>query len=286
MARAANTVHATHSVVGAQLRQFEEALGAPAVRREDGRITGLSPLGERCEPWARQALQCASQVRTAGATASDGIRIPLATSHTYANHVLLPAMLAFRRRFPQGSIDVLQADPGEVADLVRRGKALLGITHLQTEVPRDLVSIPFLSLRQTLIAPAGHALLAAPGPTMADIAAHPLILQDLGRSPAEDVARTFAQAGLALRVAARALDCGVMKALVRAGLGVAVIPAVAYAPQRDPDLGVCDVSHLFGPLESALLLRRKVQLPPQVMAFLGFLDGELDRERVQQILSA
>jgi DNA-binding transcriptional LysR family regulator len=66
-------------------------------------------------------------------------------------------------RFPKVRITVLQGTPGQTADLVRDGKATLGVTHAPGELPKETVAVPFLTSQRVLVAPAGHPLLKEEG---------------------------------------------------------------------------------------------------------------------------
>lgn len=286
ISRAAELLHATQPAVGKQLRQLEEELGCDLLVRQGGRLLGLTPPGEQALGWARQCLQCADNLRGAVrlATEEAGGTIELATSHTHAKVILLPALLAFRRRYPQVRIAVQQGSPDQVAELVRDGKATLGVIHLPPQLPKEVVAAPFLSTRQVLALPVGHPLLDAPELTLARIAAYPLIMQSPARPQGTRILQRFEQAGLEVDVAVQALDADVMKAYVAAGLGIAVIPGFLHAPEQDPALRVRDIDHLFPPAVSAVLLRRRSVLHKGVYALLEHLSAVLDRRRVDALV--
>ena len=101
ISRAATHLHATQPAVGKQLRQFEEELGVDLLLRQSGRAVALTEAGERTAAWARRALQCAQNIRAVAqeSRGNKGGSIVLATSHAHAKYVLLPAIVAFTRRF-------------------------------------------------------------------------------------------------------------------------------------------------------------------------------------------
>ncbi len=286
ISRAAGVLHATQPAVSKQLRQFEEELGVDLLLREASRPVGLTEAGERTLAWARRALQSADNIRAIAREGGGqgGGHIVVSTSHAHANYLLLPAIVAFTRRYPLVRISVLQGTPGQTANLVRDGKATLGVTHEPPELPRETVAVPFLTSPRLLVAPPGHPLLEVEVLSLADIAAHPLVLLHSARPGGPRIVRTLDEAGLEPNVVVQAQDSDVVKAYVGAGLGVGIIPAFCYSAARDCALGARDVGHLFEPAVSVVLLRRQGHLLKYVYEFISELDASLDRRTLEALV--
>jgi LysR family transcriptional regulator, cys regulon transcriptional activator len=286
ISRAAATLHATQPAVSKQLRQFEEELGIDLLLRQGGRPVGLTETGERTLAWARRALQSSENIRAIAreGRGDRGASIAVATSHAHANYLLLPAILAFSRRFPRVRITVLQGAPGQVAELVRDGKASVGVTHLPEAVPPEVLSVPFLTSPRLLVLPPGHPLTKQRTLTLEKLAAHPIIIPYSARTGGARVLRKFQEAGLDVHVAVQALDADVIKTYVEAGLGIGIIPAFSHSARKDRGLRVRSVAHLFEPAVSAVMLRRGSHLPQVVFQFLGELDEALAPQRLQPLL--
>jgi len=286
ISRASEVLFATQPAVGKQLRQLEEELGTDLLVRQGGRLLGLTEAGERALVWARRALQCTDNLRAAvqQSDAADGGTLDLATSHTHAKYVLLPTILAFTQRFPQVNIALQQGAPEQVAELVRDGKATIGVIHMPPQVPPEVVAVPFLETHQVLATPVGHPLLDEPELTLEKLAAYPLIVQSPARPQGARILRRFQQAGLQVKLSVQALDADVMKTYVAAGLGISIIPAFLYSQEQDTKLRVREIEHLFPPAISAVLLRRRSYLRPYAYAFLEQLDPTLDRARVESLV--
>jgi DNA-binding transcriptional LysR family regulator len=286
ISRAATHLHATQPAVGKQLRQLEEELGVDLLLRRDGRAVGLTEPGDRIVAWARRALQCAQNIRTLARDTGEeaGGHIVVASSHAHAKHVLLPAISAFTQRFPRVHITVVQGSIDHVADVVRQGKATVGVAHLPPSVPDDVIAIPFLTAHRVLVAPAGHPLLKAKNLTLEKIAAYPLIISHSPRPEGARIVRKFQQAGVEANIVVQALDTDVIKAYVIGGVGVGIIPAFSYSSREDRGLRVRDVGHLFEDSVSAVLLRRQSHLQRYVYTFLENLDPALDRRRLEELV--
>jgi len=181
-------------------------------------------------------------------------------------------------------ITVVQGTPGQVADLVRSGRATLGVTHLPEVVPDEVLAIPFLTSGRVLIMPSNHPLVKESKLTLHKLAAYPLIIQHSERPQGARILRKFQEEGLAVDIAVQALDADVVKTYVAGGLGIGIIPAFAHQPARGSGLRSRDVSHLFDPAESAVLLRRHTQLHKFVYRFLAAVDASLEPRRIEALV--
>jgi DNA-binding transcriptional LysR family regulator len=202
--------------------------------RHAGRPVGLTEAGERTV--TGRAGPCRLRTTFAPWRAKAGAAsgsIAMATSHAHATYLLLPAIIAFSQRFPKVRITVLQGTPGQTAELVRDGKATLGVTHAPGELPKETVAVPFLTSQRVLVAPAGHPLLKEEELTLAKIAEHPLIVSHSARPGGSRILQRLEEAGLEANVVVQALDPDVIKTYVVAGLGIGIIPAFGFAPHRD-----------------------------------------------------
>jgi DNA-binding transcriptional LysR family regulator len=286
ISRASEALHTTQPSVGKHLKQLEEELASDLLVRSGGRILGLTPNGEQILVWARRALQCTENIRSASRDARQAHgTLTLATSHTHANYVILPAILEFTRRFPEVQIGVQQGAPEHVAEMVRSGKADIGVIHEPPDLPREVVALPFLSAPQCLIMPLEHPLKAEPDLTLEKLASFPLIVQSKDRPQGQRVLGEFDRANLSVRVSVQALDADVMKTYVAAGLGIAVVPSYSFRDLDQQSLVARDVSHLFEPGVSAALLRRDSHIRNCVFEFLEELSDELPRSRVDAVVS-
>lgn len=283
ISRAASALHATQPAISKQLRQFEEQLGVDLLLRQGGRPVALTDTGERTLIWARRALQCVENIKSVSRESGGeaGGSIVVATSHTHAKHLLLPAIVAFRQRFPRMQISVVQGSPDQVAEFVRDGKVVAGVSHLPGDLPKEVVAVPFLTSPRVLVVPNDHPLAKERVLTLEKLAAHPLVLLHSRRPQGARIMRKFQDAGLAVNVTVQALDPDVAKTYVLAGLGISIIPDYTFSAKSDKGLRKRDVGMLFDPAVAAVLLKRQSQIPKYVYQFLAELDVSLEPSSLQ-----
>ncbi|WP_149537259.1 LysR family transcriptional regulator [Siccirubricoccus phaeus] len=139
----------------------------------------------------------------------------------------LPKLLAeWRATRPGVELHLREGVHGDVVEAVRSGVADLGVTYLEA-LPEGVAGEALGEARFRAVLPPGHPLAEAPRVSLAALAAEPLI-----SFPAEARTRRLldgaaAAAGVALRHAATVTQFATMLALVRAGIGIAIVPAGA-----------------------------------------------------------
>jgi LysR family cys regulon transcriptional activator len=121
--------------------------------------------------------------------------------------------------------------------------------------------------------------------TLADLAAHPLISYEPGFTGRAHIDNAFAAAGLKPDFALVAMDADVIKTYVTLGLGVGIVAAVAYQPERDAPLVALDARHLFAANLTRLAVRCNAQLREVDYEFIRAFASPLTREVVDAALN-
>ena len=109
------------------------------------------------------------------------------------------------------------------------------------------------------------------------IAREPIITYHDGFTGRTLLEKTFAEAGLKPDIVLSALDADVIKSYVELGMGVGIIAALAFNPERDQGLQLLDCSHLFPENVTRLAVREGQLLRQYAYDFIG-----LCSERVQE----
>ncbi len=236
---AAERVHATQPGLSKQLKQLEDELGFLLFHRKGRSLESVTPAGRDVLAHARRVLAEAGNIRAYAANerGEKHGRLTLVTTHTQARFVLPPAIGLLAKRFPDVSIHLQPASEGEVLAQLAKGQADFAVVSTAGDVPPGGLAVPLYRWRRVVLVPAAHAL-AATGraPTLAELAAYPLVSYESTNKPESSLRRTFAEAGLEPQIAMTARDADLIKTYVRAGLGVGLLAEMAVSPREDADL--------------------------------------------------
>jgi LysR family transcriptional regulator, cys regulon transcriptional activator len=283
---AAQALHTTQPGVSKQLLALERELGVDILVRRGNRIIGYTAPGKAILTVARRMLNDARTIRTISDEfgTQDSGRLVVATTHTHARYVLSDVVQAFTQRYPKVQLVLRQENATRVAELVATGEADLGVSAVPDEPPPDVIMLPCYSLPRTLIAPSRHPVLKMHPLTIEGIARYPIIALDPSFAGGRRMLRTFAAAGCKPNVVMSATDTEVIKWYVRRGLGIAILPAIAFDPLRDRGLRAIDVSSLFEANIACLMLRRNHYLLRHLVDFIHFLAPHWTREALDRAL--
>jgi LysR family cys regulon transcriptional activator len=283
---AADALHTSQPGISKQIQLLEGELGFEIFERRRNRIVGLTEPGREVLAIAQRMLADADALKSVREdfAARDGGRLILATTHTQARYVLPRVIETFVRRWPNVRLGLRQGNPTQVCDLVEAGDADIAVgTETTREFP-NLVMLPCFQLSRSVIAKAGHPLLAARRLTLKEIAKYPIITYDPAFSGRWKVMNAFRQAGIETNVIFGAMDADVSKTYVELGLGIAILTTVAFDPTHDLNLRARDASHLFEPSTTFVTLRPKGYLRRYVYDFISLLAPALTPERVRAAL--
>lgn len=245
---AAEVLHTSQPALSKQIRELEEELGVQLFVRHGKRYTQLTEAGEQIVAAAGRVLDEAAALRRIGEQYAAGHEgtLSIAATHTQARYAL-PAVLArFRAEFPAMQFRLLQGNPAQVAEYVVHGDATFGLATETLDAHPSLDTRSAYTWRHCLVVPSTHPFAALPAPpTLAQLAAEPLITYTPQFTGRRGIDEAFARQGLAPNVVLEAIDSDVIKAYVELGFGVGVIAEIAVDPERDRGLVRIDVGDMF-----------------------------------------
>jgi molybdate transport repressor ModE-like protein len=231
--QAAAALRLTPSAVSQQISALERALGAAVVRRstrgveltDAGRI--LTDAGDAITAELSQAEEEIARLGTAHTE-----RLTVATFTSGGQRLLPPSLLRFTAEHPAVELTVLELEPDQALPLVRSGGADLALAyHFDGPPPIrpgdhcGLTWTPLLDDPMWIVLPGGHPLAERESLTIAELADERwvhgcLMIVDL-------LGHYAAMAGFEVRTACRGTDYVFAQSLVRAGVGISMIPQVA-----------------------------------------------------------
>ena len=154
--------------------------------------------------------------------------------------------------------------------MVRDETVDLGIGS-ELDADAGLVTIPLFEDEMRAVVPTGHALARGEEVTLEGLIGEPLILMDTSSSVRRLTDRAFADLGHLVTPAYEPTYMSTAVGLVRAGLGIAILPSSAIELELEPGLPSLHITspHLRRPI--TLTLKAGRSLPPAAEAFRAML---------------
>ena len=267
--RAAALLHLSQPALTVQIRKLEDALGARLVDR-NSRSVAATRIGQDLLPALERMLQDADQVladaRAQGAGRVGTVR--LAALPSFAAAWLPELIQTCRQTHPALGFVVRDAVAGRVMELVRGEEVELGVIGGSLS-DATLEPLHQWQDRLCLVYPAGHAVGRRRRLGVADLVDFPLVLTDPATSVRATVDAAFQRLGRRPQVVCETTYMMTAVALVRAGLGLTVLPASARELRAEPSLRsrVIDDPAFVRPV--SLVKKRSRSLSPAAQHFVS-----------------
>jgi LysR family cys regulon transcriptional activator len=285
VSEAAEALHTSQPGVSKQIRALEEELGAAVFVRQGRRFTALTDAGREIVAAVDRILAELANLKAIGAEfahASKG-SLAIAATHTQARYALPEAVGAFKKRFPQVKLKILQGNPHQLARMVIAGEADLAIATEALDQYDELVTVPCYQWHHCVVVPSRHPLTRVKPLTLEAIARYPLVTYDPTFAGRTALDRAFAARGLDPEIVLTALDSDVIKSYVALGLGAGIISSRAYRRGKDEGLVALDCGHLFPAQTTRLALRRGAYVRGYAAEFARLLAPHLRREDLERL---
>jgi len=288
VSRAAEALHTSQPGVSKQIRLLEEELKTNIFVRKGGRIVGLTDPGKMIVEAALAALRATENI---GTVARDYLEdevgvMRIAATYSVARYILPPAFGDFAERYPKVQLSLLEGDPVNACRMVASGDADIAVTTRPTEPSRDLLMLECCRLSPVLITPRDHPLLHKDKPTLAEISEYRFVTFNAGSLGQSSIRQKLGESGIPLKaVFTSAMNADIVKCLVESGLGIAVLSANTFNPERDPKLAAIDLSYLLEPRIVCFFIRADVYPRAYVLEFMRLLAPSLDRRTVMNALA-
>ena len=288
VSEAAAALHTSQPGVSKQIRGLEEELGTPIFVRHGRRFTAVTDAGREIVATIDRILAQVANLKSVGEEFAHTSRgtLTVAVTHTQARYALPSVVTAFKKRYREVKLKLLQGNPQQLARLVVDGEADLAIaTEALVEYP-ELVTLPCYQWHHCVVVPEGHPLARVKPLTLEAIARYPLVTYDPTFAGRTSIDRTFAARGLAPEVALTALDSDVIKSYVALGLGVGIISARAFRKAKDEGLRALDCAHLFPTQTTRLAYKRGAYLRTYTVEFIRLFAPHVRGEDLKQLEAA
>lgn len=223
--RAAEACGVTQPTLSQQVAKLEAKLGRPLFDRAGKGVT-LTDAGVAFRERADRILALADDAVACVAADPDAGRLTVAAIPTVCPYLLPPALVRFGAAFPRGRVDVREATTAELLRHLRAGHLDLGV--IATPLADDGLTVQPLLTEQLLVAlPDGHPLADGKSVRMDRLAAEPFVLLHDAHCLAGQTVGFCAGRKLAPVATAEVQQLATVLELVRLGVGVSLVPAMA-----------------------------------------------------------
>ncbi len=228
--RASHILHLSQSTISLHIKRLEDELGTLLFRRAKRRVV-LNKAGERLLPYIDRIfleLQNACvAVQELSQTESGTVRLGSgAATVTY----LLPRILgAYQRRYPQVELIVVTGTTEEMLQKVDQQMLDMAVVTQPVKPSPSVEIVPVLREELVYVVSSNHPLAGAQVIDPKAIQNTPFIAYLQGSTIQRILDRQFGKLGVVPRVTMEMENIETIKALVRAGLGAAVLPLCCVA---------------------------------------------------------
>ncbi len=227
--RAADELGLTQPAVSMQLKQIEERIGLPLLRRR-GRLYEATETGEEIVRAARQVAQTLSDLddalqRLRGLERGQ-LRLGVVST---ANYFLPDYLVAFRRRHPGLTVTLHVANRDQIVQALQDTLIEIAIIGRPPD-STELFATRLMDNPLVVIASPDHPLASEQAGTSEAItldclARHPFVMREPGSGTRAAFERVLAASGVRVQQACVLASNEAVKQAVQAGLGLAVISA-------------------------------------------------------------
>jgi DNA-binding transcriptional LysR family regulator len=222
-------LNVSQSAISRQILLLEEELGEPLFLRV-GRQVRMTAAAESLVQLGQRVFQ---DLRDTVGTITDQTRqlkgtLRLSGGMTVCLYVFPPLLKHLRRTHPHLDVRLTVATAGQSVQQIREGRVDAGLLTLPVE-GADLVTAPMLREELLLVATPAHPLARKRRVSPRDLTGLPFVLFEQGSATRKVIDRFFAAEHLEPTIVMDTENVEIIKAMVKTGLGIGIVPYQAVA---------------------------------------------------------
>ncbi len=222
-------LHVSQSAISRQIALLEEELGEPLFLRL-GRHVRMTPAAESLVQLGQRMFQ---DIRDTVGAITDHTRalrgtLRLAGGMTVCLYVFPPLLKHLKRLHPELDIRVTVATAARGVEEIRGGRHDAGLLTLPIE-ESDLITVPVLREELLLVTMPTHPLAKKKRVESQDLCAEPFVLFEPGSATRRVIDSMFVTEKVEPTVVMETENVEIIKAMVKTGLGISIVPYQAVA---------------------------------------------------------
>lgn len=227
--RAALLVHLSQPAISRQIARLESELGTPLFERY-GRHVECTSDGKLLLPLAKNIVARADDacrlIREHVGAVSSKVRV--GSTGTVFAYLLSPILASFLKSFPKVQLDLVEKDDALLVEMVVSGELDCAIVTAWGS-PRAAAT-HLLTEEVLLVIPRTHRFAGRSSVALTELAEDPFLFPGVSMNMGNLLIDACRRAGFEPRIPYRANYLELAKALVRQGLGIALIPKMMVDP--------------------------------------------------------
>lgn len=269
--KAAQKTFRTQPAISLQVQSLEEEMGVKLIDRMGKKKVVLTDDGKILHDLVSTLVDDFDDLKSRfnelrGDDQRGTLRI---ATHTSVMVYLLPVVIkAFRKKYPEWNLSVVNRSAEEIVKMVMIGEADIGITSVKT-VPASMNYEVFAKFKRLLIVPQGHPLSKKRKITIKDISEYPLLLPPKGTNTRKVVDDAFKKEGIEYQLAMEATGRIAAKAYIEMGLGISILNEFYIQSEDHKKTVAIDVSAVFGIAERGILTKKSRLQPNAIKEFIS-----------------
>jgi DNA-binding transcriptional LysR family regulator len=270
--RAAERVFRTQGAVSVAIRKLEEEIGVPLLVR-DSHDCLLTEAGQELFEYARRMIDLRDRLTRS----MDDFRnlsagtVSIAAHESAAEYLLGAPLAEFNVQHPNLRIEARLCDGHEIAHLLAEREVDLGFGITQTSLHGLCSEVLHVDPLVLVVAP-GHFLSERQTVSIAELANERFLMHSRNTTMIDTVQQLFSSHNVPLNVVARLWKFETIKDFVRAGRGVAIMPAsVLCADLESRSLVGITVKELHVTRSIEVFYREKEPMLPAPLSLLNLL---------------
>ena len=200
-------------------------------------------------------------------------------AYTLVNHIA-----AFVKENPRVRLRMMSTSSPDTLELVKADKIEIGIGRFKN-TPRTLQKIHLFTTALVAIYPKDHPLSASKRLSLLDLSSHGLVVHSYNSATRGLIDDVFSKSGLAMKTVIEAGSCFAIRRYVNLGLGLGLIHTKCILGEKEPNLKISDLTHIFGKQEVSLIYKRNRQLNPAHKQFIEALSQDLNISKLRRARS-
>src|SRR5215813_8035507 len=222
-------LHVSQSAISRQIALLEEELGEPLFLRV-GRKVRMTAAAEALVQLGQRVSQ---DVRDTLAGVTDRTRdlrgtLRLSGGMTVCLYIFPTLVKQLKRAHPKLDVRMMVATAGRSVEEIRAGHVDAGLLTLPVD-EADLFTLPVMREELLLVTMPGHPLAKRKKVTAQDLAGEPFVLFEAGSGTRRVIDRFFLSENVEPNVVMDTENVEIIKAMVKTGLGIGIVPYQAIA---------------------------------------------------------